>query len=70
MNDPYVYLLVSCVFWRQKRVNQHCDADDIISVTQLVNGGQNGLDSRKAYLAKAKGPPRNNRVRVGVDLAI
>ncbi|HYZ61709.1 MAG TPA: peptidoglycan-binding protein [Acetobacteraceae bacterium] len=54
VNDPYVYLLVSCVFWSQKCINQYCDADDIISVTHRVNGGQNGLDSRKAYLVKAK----------------
>lgn len=54
VNDPVVYLLVSCVFWTQKKINRHCDDDDIITVTHLVNGGSNGLDSRKAYLAKAK----------------
>jgi putative chitinase len=47
-------LLVSCVFWQQKHINIHCDADDILSVTHLVNGGQNGIAGRKAYLAKAK----------------
>jgi putative chitinase len=54
VNDPYLYLLVSCVFWQQKKINAACDADDIIAVTRLVNGGLNGLDSRKAYLATAK----------------
>lgn len=54
VNDPYAYLLVSCVFWQQKKINAYCDANDVISVTQLVNGGQHGIESRKAYLAKAK----------------
>ena len=54
VSDPYIYLLVSCEFWKERGVNQHCDADDILSVTHIVNGGIAGLDSRKAYLARAK----------------
>jgi putative chitinase len=49
-----VYLLVSCVFWQQNGINRFCDADDVISVTQAVNGGQRGIDSRVAYLKAAK----------------
>jgi putative chitinase len=54
VSDPYVYLLVSCVFWQKNNINKYADQDDVISVTQVVNGGQNGIDARKAYLAKAK----------------
>ena len=54
VNDPWVYLLVSCVFWQQKKINPFCDADDIVSVTHLVNGGLNGIDTRKLYLGQAK----------------
>jgi putative chitinase len=54
VNDPYVYLLVSCVFWQKNNINKYADLDDVISVTQIVNGGQRGIDTRKAYLAKAK----------------
>lgn len=54
VNDPYVYLLVSCVFWTQKNINAFCDADDVISVTHAVNGGLTGIDVRKTYLAHAK----------------
>jgi putative chitinase len=54
VNDPVTYLLVACVFWTRLKINQHCDADDLYAVTRLVNGGLNGLDSRRAYLLRAK----------------
>ncbi len=52
--DPHTYLLVSCVFWARKAINARADRDDLVGVTRAVNGGLNGLDSRRAYLAKAK----------------
>ena len=54
VSDPYVYLLVSCVYWRDRDINPHADADDIVTVTHLVNGGQLGIDVRRAYLSRAK----------------
>jgi putative chitinase len=54
VNDPVTYLLVACFFWTRLKINQHCDADDLYAVTRLVNGGLNGLDSRRAYLFRAK----------------
>jgi len=55
VNNPIVYLLVSCMFWQHNKINVPADKGEILTVTQIVNGGQNGIDSRKAYLAKAKG---------------
>jgi putative chitinase len=54
VNDPITYLLVACNFWTRLRINTACDADDLYEVTRLVNGGLNGLDSRLAYLTRAK----------------
>jgi putative chitinase len=41
-------------FWKRNGLNALADKDDIESVTRRVNGGLNGLASRKAYLVKAK----------------
>jgi putative chitinase len=54
VNDPIIYLLVSCSFWTRLRISAPADADDLYEVTRLVNGGLNGLESRRAYLTKAK----------------
>jgi putative chitinase len=46
---------VSGWFWDTHGLNRHADADDVKAVTRIINGGLNGLDSRVAYLAAAKG---------------
>ncbi len=41
-------------FWRSRNLNAVADTDDLEAVTRIVNGGLNGLDSRRVWLAKAK----------------
>jgi putative chitinase len=52
---PATSLLIACDYWKQRDINTPCDRDDIITVTRRVNGGLNGIESRREYLAKAKG---------------
>jgi predicted chitinase len=40
--------------WKEKNCNRYADQDNVLRVTKLVNGGQNGLNGRKVYLDKAK----------------
>jgi putative chitinase len=40
--------------WNEKGCNKWADADDIVTVTKRINGGQNGIADRRQYLAKAK----------------
>lgn len=41
-------------FWTAHNLNALADKDDLIKVTEVVNGGRNGLSSRSKYLARAK----------------
>jgi predicted chitinase len=41
-------------FWSSRNLNAAADADDVVKVTQLVNGGTIGLDDRKVRLARIK----------------
>lgn len=52
--EPQTSLRIACEYWRRRNINKYCDQDDLISVTRAVNGGLNGLESRREYLAKAK----------------
>jgi putative chitinase len=41
-------------FWRTRGINPRADADDLVGVTRLVNGGTNGLDDRRALADRLK----------------
>jgi putative chitinase len=41
-------------YWKRRGLNTYADKDSIEAVTLRVNGGENGLASRKAYLDRAK----------------
>jgi putative chitinase len=52
--EPVISLRIACEFWKRRGLNQVADRDDIETITRQINGGLNGLQDRKAYLAKAK----------------
>ncbi|HEU0097416.1 MAG TPA: peptidoglycan-binding protein [Allosphingosinicella sp.] len=54
--DPAVSLLIACEYWKERRggLNRFADQDDIVTITKAINGGTNGLDDRRRYLARAK----------------
>jgi putative chitinase len=52
--EPVISLRIACEFWKRHHLNQFADQDDIETITRRINGGLNGLDDRKANLAKAK----------------
>jgi putative chitinase len=52
--DPPTSLLVACEYWREHGLNAFADHDDIETITRRINGGLNGLASRRIYLARAK----------------
>ncbi len=52
--EPVTSLIIACEYWKDRKINRHCDRDDLIRVTKAVNGGLNGLEDRRRYLGKAK----------------
>ena len=46
--------IVSGWFWHAHGLNEIADGDDVRAVTRRVNGGLNGLNSRRALLASAR----------------
>jgi putative chitinase len=56
VEQPSLSVVSACEFWCvEHNINALADKDDIVSVTKVVNGGQNGIDDRKIRLALAKG---------------
>lgn len=52
--DPVISLRIACEYWKDRRINDPADRDDLVTVTRRVNGGTNGLADRGEYLKKAK----------------
>jgi len=52
--DPKYLLAIACEEWNEKGCNPFADKDDILTITRKINGGTNGLDSRKDWLVKTK----------------
>ena len=53
-SSPLLFVLLACDYWDRKGCNEAADADDIVRVTKIINGGTIGLADRTAALARAK----------------
>jgi len=53
--QPEISLAIAFAYWRERGLNASADADDVVGVTKLINGGRNGLAERTRLLAVAKG---------------
>jgi putative chitinase len=51
--DPHYAALSAGWFWNKTGLNALADAKDYDTMTKRINGGLNGLDDRKAKIAKA-----------------
>lgn len=51
---PQIAFSIAGLYWRNNGLNQLADQDDIETITKRINGGLNGLASRRAYYKRAK----------------
>ena len=52
--DPQISVKIACHYWMTHGISAAADADNVELVTRLINGGLNGIEDRKACLARAK----------------
>ena len=52
---PSIGLHLALEYWKVNGLNTLADADNVLGITKLINGGTNGLADRKDHLAKVKG---------------
>ncbi len=53
-DQPRMAVDAAVWFWNKCNLSTYADQDDIRRITKIINGGYNGLENRKAYLARAK----------------
>lgn len=52
--DAETSVLIALEYWNNKKLSLLADKDDVTAITKKINGGLNGIEDRKKYLAKAK----------------
>lgn len=55
-----VSVLTALEYWKSRNLNGLADADNVELITRRINGGLNGFDDRKKYLARCKRVIPNN----------
>ena len=51
---PEISVLTALEYWKSRKLSPLADKDDVTNITKKINGGLNGFEDRKNYLAKAK----------------
>lgn len=49
-----ISVLTALEYWKSRNLSPLADADNVEMITRKINGGLNGFDDRKNYLAKCK----------------
>ena len=52
--DAETSVLIALEYWNNRKLSPLADKDDVTAITKKINGGLNGFEDRKKYLAKAK----------------
>jgi len=53
-SDSFLAVDVACWFWKKHLLNEIADTDNIVRITKVINGGENGLEDRKKKISSRK----------------
>ncbi|WP_432813567.1 glycoside hydrolase family 19 protein [Pantanalinema sp. GBBB05] len=54
LSDPDLACRSAGWYWDNRKLNRDADRNDVYTITEVINGGYNGLDDRKELLVAAK----------------
>lgn len=54
LETPQLAMKAAFFYWDKHKLNGLADADDIVTITRIINGGKNGLEDRKIILRDLK----------------
>ncbi|MOA35737.1 hypothetical protein D3C78_1572100 [compost metagenome] len=54
LERPHWAALSAGWYWSQRGLNAPADAGNVLSVTKIINGGENGLDGRQSRFDRAR----------------
>jgi len=63
-------LASACWFWQTNNINEWADKGNIVKVTKIINGGENGLEDRKKHYEHALSILRGDQKAMQVGMAI
>jgi putative chitinase len=52
LKDKKIAIMSACWYWSTNNLNRYCDKNDVTGMTKKINGGTNGLQSRKIKFEK------------------
>lgn len=52
--DAETSVLIALEYWNNRKLSALADKEDVTGITKKINGGLNGFEDRKKYLAKAE----------------
>lgn len=54
LKTPWGAVESAAWFWLSRKLNEHADKDDVVTITRIINGGYNHLTERRKLLSESK----------------
>lgn len=68
--DAETSVLIALEYWNNRKLTPLADKEDVTAITKKINGGLNGFEDRKKYLAKAEKVLPDDLFKVEVEVEL